>query len=144
MPSRSLLLIPIALLLQPSSLHAQCNSDEIGVLTTRNNTLYEDDMGSLSNADGTYMYAGMSSASDGTLIRRAVLHFDVASAIPTGATVTSARLRLSADFTPSSTDDVSLHALNADWGNGTSDAGNPGATGTAATINDPTLAAQLL
>lgn len=134
----SLMLIPVSILCLPGALQAQCNADEIGVLSSRNNTLYEDAMGSLSNADGTYMFSGMSSAANGTLIRRALLHFDVSTAIPVGATITSVRLRLSSDATPIGTHDVSIHPVTSDWGNGTSDAGNPGNLGTAATTNDPT------
>ena len=62
MSLRPFVLIAVVLLSWPTSLQAQCNADEIGVLTTRDNTLFEDDMGSLSNADGTYMFSGLSSA----------------------------------------------------------------------------------
>jgi hypothetical protein len=58
---------------------------------SKDNTLYEDDFGSLSNGKGQHIFTGE------TLLygaRRAVVAFDVAGNVPFGATIVSATLDL--------------------------------------------------
>ena len=103
-------------------------------VATQDNTLYEDATGSKSNALGQYIYTG--NQSNG-LRRRGILEFDL-SAIPSAALIQSATLTLFCNSAAGSSINVSLHRLNATWGQGTSvGSGNEGSGGTA-TTNDPT------
>jgi hypothetical protein len=67
-----------------------CHADTITLNPVKDNTLYQDAQGDVSNALGADIFAGMT---DNGSIRRAALAFDF-SAIPPGSTVTSASLGL--------------------------------------------------
>ncbi|MCH8087416.1 MAG: DNRLRE domain-containing protein [Chloroflexi bacterium] len=54
--------------------------------------------------------------------RRAVIAFDVAGAIPAGATIIGATLTLHMSRSQAGPQAITLHAILADWGEGTSDA----------------------
>lgn len=85
---------------------------------SKDNTLYENGTGALSNGAGVHVFAGSNA---GGVRRRAVLSFNLAQ-IPRGSRVTrvSLKMRVSMSISASS---VSLHALLADWGEGLSNAG---------------------
>ncbi|MCE7973100.1 MAG: hypothetical protein DYG92_02060 [Leptolyngbya sp. PLA1] len=108
-------------------------ADLISVGAVQDNTLYESTTGSLSNGQGAYVFSGRTSQG---LIRRALLQFDL-SLIPAGSTITSATLTLHSEQAQGSAT-YTLHRLLATWGEGTSDAGSPGGSGTAATTGDAT------
>mgnify|MGYP003573010621 CR=1 FL=1 len=57
----------------------------------KDNTLYQDTSGGLSNGAGAHFFAGMTAAG---AARRAVLAFDIAGSIPAGSTITSVALTL--------------------------------------------------
>ena len=101
------------------------------------NTLYESATGAFSNGAGPTMFAGRTSQAIDSR-RRGLIVFDVAGAIPAGATITSAILTLS--MSQSSTGDrtVALHRASASWGEGASDAGPSGGAGAPASANDAT------
>ena len=100
---------------------------------SKDNTLYESPVGTLSNAKGTRLFCG-NTATGST--RRALVAFDL-SAVPPCSTIQSVRLRLTMNRTRSITRSVSLHRVLADWGEGTSVAfggqggGGPASTGDA-------------
>jgi hypothetical protein len=100
----------------------------------KDNTLYQDTTGSLSNGAGDYFFAGNSGDS---LARRGLSAFDIAANIPEGATITGVVLKLHMSRTISGNTPVSLHRVSADWGEGSSNApgqeggGAPAATGDA-------------
>ena len=81
------------------------------------------------------MFAG---ATDDGLVRRGVVAFNIAGSIPAGSTITNASLRMNMSRTVSGTQNVSLYKLLADWGEGTSNAGNQEGRGAVATTNDAT------
>jgi hypothetical protein len=108
--------------------------DTATLTAVKDNTLYQDDNGSLSNGRGSYIFAG---ATNGGLLRRAVLAFDVSS-IPAGSTVTSVTLQLRLTKTISSNTPVTLNRLLQDWGEGASDAGNQEGQGAGAEPGDAT------
>lgn len=125
-----------ALLCAPTASWAQCATSEIAVLADRDNTLYEDAVGGLSNGAGSYFFAGNTI---GAGLRRGLVRFDVAGNLPAGATVTAATLQLSMSRTFSGDPfAVSLHPTLADWGEGTSAAGGPEGMGGAAASGDAT------
>lgn len=103
----------------------------------RDNTLYEDPAGMLSNGAGDRIFAGKTLAD---LDRRAVLHFDVAGAVPAGSTIRSAELALEVvkSRPGSSPLSVATHRLLADWGEGTSVALRGQGAGALATTGDAT------
>ena len=88
------------------------------------NTLYESVDGSVSNGAGAHLFSGTNNKGN---IRRAVIAFDIAGNIPTGATISGVSLHLQMSRTAGGTATVALHKVLADWGQGSSDAeGNEG------------------
>ncbi len=114
---------------------------ETATLTpVKDNTLIEIPDGSLSNGAGDGIYCGRTGSFDGGSLRRAVMAFDVAGAIPAGATVTSATLTLTVQLSaPGSINEPGrLYRVLADWGEGTSagaGAGGPSTTDDATWIH---------
>lgn len=105
----------------------------------KDNTLYEDAAGGLSNGAGQYMFVGRVALAGEGKRRRAVLAFSVAEAVPVGSTITSVSLTLWMSRAPIISDqDVTLHRLSADWGEGESDAPLEEGMGTVATPGDAT------
>ena len=103
----------------------------VTLFPSKDNTLYETELGTVSNGKGQHLFAG--STNDGDA-RRAVLAFDVAGTLPTGATVTAAALTLTVSRaqTGAPAAPMSVHPLQRSWGEGASDAlGEEGAGATA-------------
>ena len=100
----------------------------------KDNTLYEDEQGALSNGAGQYLFAG--NTSNGAT-RRGLLAFNL-SGIPADATIISASLSLTMSKSIAGETPVALHALAADWGEGASDAPDEEGEGTAAQTGDAT------
>ncbi len=99
------------------------------------NTIYQTPSGN-SNALGQNIFSG---TNGGGSPRRGLIKFDPGAAIPAGATITAVTLTLNCNNTRTIADNVSLHTLTSDWGEGTSDAGGTGdGVGVAATTNDAT------
>jgi hypothetical protein len=109
-------------------------ADQITLVSNHDSTLYEVPIGEAANGAGAYMFVGTTNQG---YSRRGLLSFDLA-AIPAGATITSAslRLRLSRETGPSATFD--LHRVLASWGEGPTDAGANGGGGVAAEPGDST------
>ncbi len=110
---------------------------EVEVVASRDNTLYTIETAEVSNGSGVHLFAGhLQFVPDG--LRRALLRFDVAEVIPPGMVVASARLRLMATRTAGTNNPMTLHRVLADWGEGASDAGEPGGEGIAPEPGDAT------
>ena len=108
----------------------------VAIPAAKDNTLYESATGSLSNAAGEYVFTGRTKNG---LIRRAVIHFDVATAIPAGSTINSVTLQLVVSRVANNTLRMTtVHRLNADWGEGTSNAAQNEGEGAPATTGDAT------
>ena len=101
----------------------------------KDNTLYETTDGSLSNGAGDHLFAGTTAQND---VRRAVLTFDVATAIPAGSTVTSVTLTMNMSRTIAGDEVVALHRLLGDWGEAGSDAGGQEGGGAPSQSGDAT------
>jgi len=110
-------------------------ADQAIIISNRDNTLYESPTGHLSNGAGVSMFVGRTNIG---LNRRAVLNFDVAGAIPAGATITSASLTLQLTQTTVPTQNIDMHRLIVDWGEGTSVAPGAGGQGAPSTPGDAT------
>ena len=91
------------------------------------NTLFENPDGLLSNGAGQHLFSGLTAE---PLLRRALLRFDPAGAIPDGATIITCTLTLNMSKTIVGPSPVSLHRVTSAWGEGASDA--PGAEGAGA------------
>ena len=88
-------------------------------------TLIESPTGALANGSGPAIFAGRNASSSQSL-RRTAIAFDVAGAVPAGATVTSVRLRLTLSATSAGPVAIGLHRLLAEWGEGASSASGGG------------------
>jgi hypothetical protein len=88
------------------------------------NTLYEDPAGGFSNGAGAHLFAGKTLFD---LIRRGLVRFEVGEAVPPGARITGAQLRLHMSKTIVGPKAVGLHRVERAWGEGPSDA--PGEEG---------------
>jgi len=119
-----------------SSTNLPAHAVSIDIEPSRDATLYEDGSGRLANGAGTYLFAGQASG-----LRRALLAFDVAGNIPVGATILAVQVSLHCSrrpfFGPPPVT-LELHRVLAAWGEGASDAGEPGGTGTVAAPGDAT------
>lgn len=105
----------------------------------KDNTLYETQDGALSNGAGPYLFAGKTGTNAGTpVLRRGVIAFDV-SGIPAGATIETATLTLHLSRAAAAgADNIAVHRLLSNWGEGASNAGDPGGAGAASMAGDAT------
>lgn len=110
-------------------------ADVVTIEASRDNTLYESLTGNRSNGSGQFMFSGMTGSLS---LRRAVLAFDIAGHVPSGATINSVSLTLHMSRTIAGPNLATLHRLSADWGEGASNAGTPGGSGTVAAKGDAT------
>ena len=112
------------------------NGSSVELQPDRDNTLYEDTNGQLSNGAGQFIFAGMTNQPK---IRRGALNFDVSgSGIPTGSTIDSATLTLNMSRTAGGAATVSLHRFTATWGEAGSIAPGAEGEGTAPQTGDVT------
>lgn len=116
---------------------AGASADLVELEPLKDNTLYQDPAGSLSNGAGSAMFAGRSSQAINP-IRRALVAFDVASAIPAGSTIDQVSLVLTNSASNTNNDSIVLHRVLADWGEGTSVASGGQGGGAPATPGDAT------
>ncbi len=121
---------------------ATAGSTTVTLNPDRDNSLFEEPTGALSNGAGEYLFAGTTlqgfQGSPELDLRRALLHFDVDGNVPAGATILSATLSLKVTKSISGSVTGSMHRLTADWGEGTSDADFQEGMGIAATAGDAT------
>lgn len=113
-------------------------ADEMTFTPSKDNTLYQSSMGTLSNGSGERLFAGRTGPTGGGGIRRALIAFDVGT-IPAGSRVNRVTLTLNLSRTlfgpPRS---VSVQRVLNDWGEGISDALDEEGQGTAAAAGDAT------
>ncbi len=109
----------------------------VSLQATRDATLYQSSDGSLANGAGRYLFAGKTNQN---LARRSLLHFDVASVVPTGAEITAVRLTLNLSQVNSGSGarDVSLHLALSPWTTGASNPSDTESGGTAPLAGDAT------
>lgn len=104
----------------------------------KDNTLYENPTGAVSDGQGPYMYVGKTGPTAGELRRRALIAFDLSS-IPANATVQSATLTLTSSKSSFGGDaSIVVHRATKTWGEGASNAGDPGGSGAPSTAGDAT------
>jgi hypothetical protein len=130
---------PAGLLLAALFAATPAVADVLSVPASKDTTLYETAAGNVSNGAGQVFFAGRTSTFNNTL-RRGLIAFDVAGAIPAGSTIDSVILRLHLVRTPPLPTQtvLSLHRVTADWGEGTSDPEFEEGGGVPATPGDAT------
>src|SRR5512141_2008819 len=68
-------------------------ANSVDIQASKDNTLYQSAIGSLSNGAGAHMFVGRTNqASDS--IRRGLVMFDIAANVPSGSTITAVTLHL--------------------------------------------------
>ena len=105
----------------------------------KDTSLYSE--GDLSNGSGISLFSGMTKGTAGAGMRRALLQFDIAQAIPPGSIIESASLRLFCSKRPQDDfgdHEFGLYRLLQDWGEAISDAGDVGGRGAVAAEGDAT------
>jgi len=107
----------------------------VQIPAVKDNTLYQDASGAISNGSGAYLFVGNNGSGN---TRRAVIAFNIDDAVPEGATITSANLQLNMSKTTSGGQSLSLHRIVSDWGEGTSDAADNEGAGASSTAGDAT------
>jgi hypothetical protein len=121
-----------------AALAAPAAAEQVVLEPTKDNTIFSQSE-SLSNGIGVGLFAGRVGALGGGATRRALLAFDVAGAIPVGATITSAQLRLRLTLSNTSAKAFTLHRVTADWGEANSNSNvMGGGMGAAARPGDAT------
>jgi hypothetical protein len=108
----------------------------VSLTPVADNTLYEDFGGFSSNGAGVYLFAGKTLGGE---LRRSLLRFDLGT-IPQGVQITSVVLNLRQSRQRDSTqpDTMTLHRVLQAWGEGSSNAGNPGGAGAPSQPGDAT------
>jgi hypothetical protein len=110
----------------------------LNITPSKDNTLYEYDPkeGDVSNALGFHFFVGETNMGE---LRRGVLAFDIAAAIPPGSAIIAVTLSMNMSRTIDVTArTIELHKLLVDWGEGTSHAPGEEGDGAPATTNDAT------
>ncbi len=109
----------------------------VTITASKDNTLYQDSEGLVSNGAGTYLFAGRTNQATNNL-RRPVVKFDFVGKLPENAVLLSAKLKMNLSKTITGASNVNVHKLLADWGEGTSDASANEGSGASAALNDAT------
>jgi spore coat protein A len=118
------------------ALPAYGQATTVSIPASKDNTLYENATGAVSNAAGEYLFTGRTK--DG-LMRRAVIAFDVAGTIPAGSTINTVTLQLVVSRVANNTLRLTtVHRATADWGEGTSNAAQNEGEGAPSTAGDAT------
>lgn len=107
----------ICLLVMISILPLSTRAIVVSMGAAKDNTLYEDPMGSRSGGADDNFFAGETAVGREL---RGLIHFDIAGNVPAGSIITSAVLCLTVTRNQSGNMPVALHRLLADWGEGAS------------------------
>jgi len=127
----------VAASLAIAAVPAVSQADLATVISDLDNTMYSED-GGRSNGAGTHLFAGTTKGTLGTMTRRGLIGFDVAGAIPAGATINSVMLTLYQSRSRTADETVRLHRVLADWGEGISIGPGEEGQGAPATAGDAT------
>lgn len=125
------LAVLLLLLLVPLSVTAET----VRIEATRDTTLIEHPGGALANGSGPVFFVGRT-AQPQNGVRRGLLYFDVAAALPENGVVVDAALTVSMSPSNPAPAEFRLHRLLADWGEGASYA--TGGSGDASAPGDAT------
>jgi hypothetical protein len=101
------------------------------VVASKDNSIFANNVDN-SNGGGAGIFVGTTNAMQSNSVRRGLLEFDIASAVPAGATITGANLTmyLGQASLASGVQTIDLHRLTADWGEGMAGNTTPSISGT--------------
>lgn len=138
-----MLLGTVLLMANPLPSHtapATAGLTEVVIPAARDNTLYESFQGLLSNGADDTLFIGRTAISGQNAARRALMYFDISAALPADAVVEAVQLEFSVTEIPplAQAFNASLHRVQADWGESTSQAIGPGGSGAPAEPGDAT------
>lgn len=141
------ILAGLAVLFLVAGLSGQAQATTVDLAAMRDATIYEELTGTGSekaNGAGEFLHVSQTGGLNGGNIRRSLLGFDIAAAIPSGSTINSVTLDLvlnnaSAGIggTPPTPVDIALHEALADWSEGTTNPPGPEGPGAAASVGPP-------
>ncbi len=109
--------------------------NQIVLTPVKDNTLYFHAQGALSNGKGQNFFVGVTATG---VIRRGLMAFDIAGAIPAGAIIQNATLTLNLSNSNTGPQPITLHKVLADWGEGSSNATGAEGSGAPADPGDAT------
>lgn len=137
MPSTSVRLLQhlplLAAILAAATLPSQTT---VSIPCIKDNTLYQSATGSLSNGQGNGVFVGVTGQPG---LRRGLMQFDIAAAIPAGARIVDARLDLNVVISAFGGPlDVTMHRVLQSWGEGNSRTTGGGGAGAPAQNGDAT------
>jgi hypothetical protein len=93
-------------------------ADQVVVTAVRDNTLFADSLGLISNGSGVQLFAGNNAMRN---TRRGLIAFEISDHVPAGAVIQSVQLRLHVSNAPNSTlRTFTLHRVLRAWGEGAS------------------------
>lgn len=118
----------------------QLSAEVMSFQPVKDNTLYEDVDGGLSNGAGQYLFIGMTGGANGVNLRRALIQFDL-SLLPVDTQINSVSLDVTISRSPKTTvsfDTAQIHRILSDWGESGSQAAGPEGGGIAAQVGDAT------
>ncbi len=112
----------------------------VSIAASADTTLYESAAGALANGGGQFLFVGNTNemAPGDEPKRRALIAFDIAGAVPAGATIDSVTLELAMDRTIVGNVGVDLHRVSASWNEGSTDAAGQEGKGGPAVPGDAT------
>jgi len=102
-------------------------ADVVTLTPIKDNTLFESPSGSFSNGQGSGMFVGRTAEDypEPPFMRRSLVAFDIASAVPPGAEIDSVFLTLTMNRMENTASRmITVHEVMADWGEGSSNAGD--------------------
>lgn len=105
-----------------------------GYLGCSDTSLYEDRADN-SNGGFEFVFSGKTLTN---FTRRALLRFELGTALPAGAQITSVSLRMVVDQSRPATETHTLHRVTSNWTEGITNSGEPGGLGIAANAGDAT------
>lgn len=125
-------------------LASTARAQTVQILPSQDNTLFQPDtLGERSSGAGPQVFAGRVGGVGGAVgLRRAVLAFDVAAAVPAGSTIVGATLTVTCSHAPvfdrTNTRTHRLRRATTGWGESSSDAGINNGSGAAPAAGDAT------
>jgi hypothetical protein len=123
----------------PLLLSSAATADTVMIPAAKDNTLYDEPLGGLSNGAGDSFFTGLTGE---PRVTRGLIEFDVAASVPAGSTITDATLTLymaqASVLNPFVPHTVGVHRALAEWGEGTSHAASGEGGGIAPTAGDAT------
>ncbi len=117
---------------------AEVGTTALAIPAARDSTLYDRGLDEAANGSGEYLFFGSTNEREA---RRALLYFDVASAVPAGVVIVSAKLAVTISRTRTGVQPSSVHRVTRTWEEGLSQSVTGGeGSGTIPTQGDATWA----